>query len=484
MKRADVRELAIVSGFFAGELRQGRLGVGWGSLDDIAAHEDPLPDGHVELAVIDVDEVFSLLAATTGPGSVAQRGDLLARLRARSTPAEWDFLLRLLLGGLRIGALAGLVLDALAAACSVPPDAVRRAHLLTGDLGVAAVLARQGADELAAVRLAVLRPIQPMLAATSATVAAALDELGHSSIEWKLDGARIQVHRSEDSVKIVTRNLNDVTARLPEVVALVRSFDLRSVVLDGEVLRLRPDGRPEPFQDTMSRFGTDADHDSDQEASSAKGELRAFFFDCMHLDGVDLLDRPLHERSAALTRAVGEHRIPFVVTGDADEAERFAADALGRGHEGVMVKAIESTYEAGRRGSNWRKVKPVRTLDLVVIGAEWGHGRRQGWLSNLHLAARADDGSGFVMVGKTFKGLTDVVLTSQTVALLERETHRHGITVFVRPELVVEIAVDGVQRSARYPGGVALRFARVRRYRPDRSADTADLVSTVRALLV
>ncbi len=483
---ASEDELPIVVGFLIGEPRQRRMGVGWGSLgvvDDIGVasggNEPPL-------SVLEIDAVFTEIARTGGTGSVAERAYLLGRLRARSSDAEWDLLRRLLLGDLRIGALGGLVLDAIALAFSVPADAVRRAHLLMGDLGATSTLARAGIEQLAAVRLRVLRPVQPMLAATSGSVTDAINDLGRSSVEWKIDGARIQVHRHGSDIKIVTRNLNDVTDRLPEVVALVRSLPVNAVVLDGEVLRIRGDGRPASFQDTMSRFGSEVPAARPPEEVSpvgSKGFLQAFFFDCMHLDGSDLLDRPLHERAVALSQAVGAHRVPSIVTDDPAEAQRFADAALDLGHEGVMVKAIGSTYEAGRRGSTWRKVKPVRSLDLVVIAAEWGHGRRQGWLSNLHLAARADDDSGFVMVGKTFKGLTDAVLESQTAELLERETGRQGITVFVRPELVVEIALDGVQRSTRYPGGVALRFARVRQYRPDRSAMDADQLSAVRALV-
>ena len=483
---ASEDELPIVVGFLIGEPRQGRLGVGWGSLGAVADMAAPADPGEAPLSVLEIDAVFTELARTSGPGSVAERTALLGGLRDRSTDAEWDLLRRLFLGDLRIGALRGLVLDAIAVGFSVPADAVRRAHLLTGDLGETSTLARRGLEQLGAVRLTVLRPVQPMLAATSGSVTDAIVELGRSSVEWKLDGARIQVHRHGSDVKIVTRNLNDVTDRLPEVVALVRSLAVNSLVLDGEVLRIRDDGRPESFQDTMSRFGSETPvgpPSNDASDMWSKGSLRAFFFDCMHLDGADLLDRPLHERAVALAQAVGEHRVPSIVTDDPTDAQRFADIALELGHEGVMVKAIGSTYEAGRRGSTWRKVKPVRTLDLVVIAAEWGHGRRQGRLSNLHLAARADDDSGFVMVGKTFKGLTDAVLESQTTELLLRETSRQGITVFVRPELVVEIALDGVQRSTRYPGGVALRFARVRHYRPDRTAADADRLSAVRALL-
>jgi DNA ligase-1 len=308
-----------------------------------------------------------------------------------------------------------------------------------------------------------------MLASTAASVTEAIGACGLSSVEWKLDGARIQAHRSGGEVRLYTRNGNDITDRLPGVVDVVRSMPAHALVLDGEVLG---EG---VFQETMSSFG--------RQDGVAGASLHAWFFDCLHVDGEDLLDHPLTERLAVLDRVAGRWRIPGVVTDDAAEAEAFADDALARGHEGVMVKAAGSTYEAGRRGGSWKKVKPVRTLDLVVLAAEWGHGRRQGWLSNLHLGARDPDGGPPIMVGKTFKGLTDELLTWQTAALLEREVARSGITVHVRPELVVEIALDGVQRSTRYDGGVALRFARVRRYRDDKSPADTDTIDAVRALL-
>jgi len=315
-----------------------------------------------------------------------------------------------------------------------------------------------------------------MLAASAASVDEALTAVGRASVEWKLDGARIQVHRDGDEVRAFTRNLNDVTARVPEVVEIVRAFAAKSFVLDGEAIGLTEEALPHRFQDTMSRFGTD-------DAASHVMTLAPFFFDLLHLDGEDLLDRPLVERAAALTSLVGDWRVPAIETDDPGVAAAFLADALATGHEGVMVKALDSRYEAGRRGAAWRKVKPVRTLDLVVLAAEWGHGRRRGWLSNLHLGARDPDTGGFVMVGKTFKGLTDQLLTWQTERLQEIATQRDDYTVYVRPELVIEIAVDGVQASTRYAGGVALRFARVRSYRPDKTAADADTIDTVRSLL-
>ena len=333
-----------------------------------------------------------------------------------------------------------------------------------------------GESALAEVGLEVLRPVQPMLAASAASVAEALAATGRASVEWKLDGARIQVHRSGEVVRAFTRNLNDITARVPEVVEVVRAFPARTFVLDGEAIGLTEDALPRRFQDTMSRFGTD-------DAASHAMTLAPFFFDVLHLDGEDLLDRTLSERAAMLAELVGEWRVPAVETDRAETAEAFLADALATGHEGVMVKALDSRYEAGRRGAAWRKVKPVRTLDLVVLAAEWGHGRRQGWLSNLHLGARDPGTRDFVMVGKTFKGLTDQLLTWQTEQLQAIATRRDDYTVYVRPELVVEIALDGVQASKRYAGGVALRFARVRAYRPDKAAADADTIDAVRALL-
>jgi DNA ligase-1 len=302
-------------------------------------------------------------------------------------------------------------------------------------------------------------------------VATALTEVGLASVEWKLDGARIQVHRADDDVRIYTRNLNDITERLPGVVDWARALPVRAVVLDGETIGVDDEARPRAFQDTMSSFGTDA-----------PSTLGAYFFDVLHVDGDDLLDHPLTDRLEVVQSLAGERRIPGIVTASPDEAAAFLDAAIGAGHEGVMVKAVDSTYDAGRRGGAWRKVKPVRTLDLVVLAAEWGHGRREGWLSNLHLGARGPDG-GFVMVGKTFKGLTDTLLEWQTRELLARQIGREGIVVHVRPELVVEIALDGVQTSRRYPGGVALRFARVRRYRDDKTADAADPIEVVQALL-
>ncbi len=443
LSRAGAEEAGPAAAFLAGQLRQGRVGVGWALVGAI----DVAPAASSSLTVLDVDQAAGLLADLAGPGSAAARTAALAGLFARATEGEAEFLRRLLLGDLRQGALEALVTDGLAMAVGVAVDVVRRAVMLEGDLSrVAATAVSEGEAGLCAIGLQVLRPVQPMLAATAVDVRAAIGACGLSSVEWKLDGARIQAHRDGPEVRLFTRNLNDVTARLPGVVHAVLALPARSIVLDGEVLA-----------------------------------VGVWFFDLLHLDGVDLLDEPLLHRAALLTAVAGPLRVPSVVTDDADVAAEFAESALRAGHEGVMVKGASSQYEAGRRGSAWRKVKPVRTLDLVVLGAEWGHGRRRGWLSNLHLGARETEG-GFVMVGKTFKGLTDELLTWQTERLLELEASREGIIVFVHPELVVEIALDGVLPSDRYPGGVSLRFARVRRYRPDKTPAEADVIDTVRAI--
>ncbi len=477
LARARPEELAVVVGFLLGRPRQGALGVGWATVSRTADAAASV----ASLEVLDVDAALAAVATTAGPGSQARRAALLDDLAARATAAEATLLQRLLLGEMRHGALDGVVAEAVARAEQVPLESVQRAAMLLGDLGEASVVARVGgADGLAAVGLQVGRGVQPMLAATASSVTEALQAIGPASVEWKLDGARIQVHVDGDTVRVLTRNLNDVTHRLPLVVATARALPVRRVVLDGEALAIGDDGRPERFQDTMRRFGSDRGEGAAPTAG-VDDVLRPYFFDVLHVDGEDLLDVALSQRRAALARIAGPAVVPGIVTAEPAEAEAFAADALARGHEGVMVKALESTYAAGRRGAAWRKVKPVRTLDLVVLAAEWGSGRRQGLLSNLHLGARGPDGT-FVMVGKTFKGLTDAVLQWQTEALLARAVGREGHVVHVRPELVVEVALDGVQRSRRYPGGVALRFARVRGYRPDRTAADADPIEAVRAL--
>lgn len=478
----DGDELPIVVAILAGAPRQGRIGVGWRTV----ANLDVPPAAEPSLTVLDLDRLLDDVDAARGPGSQAARSDLLTGAYARATPGEQDLIGRLLVGELRHGALEGLVADATARAFDVPLAAVRRAAMLAGDLPRVAVIARdEGEAGLDEVGLTVLRPVQPMLAQTAADVGEALalatgakgdEPPGAASVEWKLDGARIQVHRRGDVIGIWTRNLNEVTDRLPGIVDLVLSLPATSLVLDGEAVGVGEDELPHTFQDTMSAFGQDA-------SGGAGAGLQSRFFDVLHLDGDDLIDRPLTERLAALDRLAGPWRIPGVVTSEAGEAQRVLDEALAHGHEGVMVKDATSPYEAGRRGGAWRKVKPVHTLDLVVLGVEWGSGRRRGWLSNIHLGALDPDTGDLVMVGKTFKGLTDEMLAWQTERFLSLETGREGHVVWLHPEQVVEIALDGVQTSTRYPGGVALRFARVRRYRDDKGPEDADTIDTVRALL-
>lgn len=454
-----------------GAPRQGRIGVGWRTLRDLAVA--PARAESVEVAAL--DRALDALVACRGAGSGAARARILTSVLGQATAQEQSFVRRLLTGELRQGALEGVMTDAVARASGCPLGAVRRAVMLSGDLpGSARRALTGGAPALAEVGLQVGRPVLPMLAASSPDVGRALAEIGPASVEWKLDGVRVQVHRDRHDVAVFTRNLNEVTARLPAIVAAARAMPHGAFVLDGEAIGFGLEDRPGPFQETMASFGR---HDG-----VAGAGLAVRFFDLVHLDGDDLLDRPLLERLAALDAVVGPLAVPRTVTEDVAAAQRFAADALARGHEGVMAKAVASPYEVGRRGRAWRKVKPVTTVDLVVIGVEWGSGRRRGWLSNLHLGARDPAGTGFVMVGKTFKGLTDELLAWQTVELLAREVRRRGYVVEVRPELVVEIALDGVQASTRYPGGVALRFARLRRYRPDKSPAEADTIDRVRGL--
>jgi DNA ligase-1 len=365
------------------------------------------------------------------------------------------------------------MVDAIAKAAGVSGTLTRRALMLSGDLSRTAEIAiAKGEEGLQAVGFEIFRPIFPMLASTAANVREAVDSFDRSSVEWKLDGIRIQIHRRGDEIRIYTRNLNDITASLPGIVRAVRALHVSQAVFDGEAIWMSEDG-PAPFQETVSQIDSDAPPEG----------IVTFLFDVLHVDGDDLLDTPLAERAARLTDVARDLRIPSVITSDPDEAQRVLDDALAAGHEGVVVKDAASVYSAGRRGKSWRKVKPVRTYDLVVLGAEWGHGRRRGWLSNLHLGARDPLSGAFVMVGKTFKGLTDQLLEWQTNEFLARETSREGIAVFIRPEMVVEIALDGVQSSTRYPGGVALRFARVKRYRTDKAAAEADTIDDLRVLL-
>jgi ATP-dependent DNA ligase I len=469
LRTLDADEVPICVGFLSGVPRQGRVGVGYSTVYAI----DPRPADNASLAVINVDEAIDEIERATGPGSVGARAALLAELLCRATAPEATFLRRLFTGELRQGALAGVMADAVAKAAGVPGEIARRALMLSGDLTrMARIAMTDGEDGLRRVGFEIFRPILPMLASTGAGVAEAMSGFDRSSVEWKLDGIRIQIHRRDAEVRIYTRNLNEITATVPGIVEAALGLPIRQAVLDGEALWMR-DGGLAAFQETVSQIDSDAPPEG----------IVTFLFDLLHVDGEDLLDAPLTERAARLAAIAPGLVIPGALTVDPEEGERILAASLAAGHEGVVVKDATSRYAAGRRGGAWRKVKPVRTYDLVVLGAEWGHGRRQGWLSNLHLGARDAGSGGFVMVGKCFKGLTDELLRWQTEALLVLETSRRGIAVIVRPELVVEIAIDGVQSSTRYPGGVALRFARVKRYRPDKDAGEADTIEDLRALL-
>jgi ATP-dependent DNA ligase I len=501
LRSATPDEAPIAVAYLSGGLPQRQIGVGWAAL-----RSAPPPAAEPSLTIADVDAAFTRIGAQAGRGSSGERRRLIGELLGAATEAEQYFLVRLLSGELRQGALDGVMTEAVARAASVPVTQVRRAVMLRGSLPAVAGAALSGGSEaLSGFGLRAGQPLKPMLAASAATMEEALAKIAagvggakgagvageaedetaaegagnsvRAAVEWKLDGIRIQAHIFGDGdVRLFTRTLDDITARLPEVVAELAKLPVRNAVFDGELIALRPDGRPYPFQDTAARAASET-------VLENPVPLSVFLFDALHLEGTDLIDLPDERRHAALASVVpAELLMPRLVTGSADEAAAFFRDAIAHGHEGVVVKALTTPYAAGRRGAGWIKVKPRHTLDLVVLAVEWGHGRRKGWLSNLHLGARDPETGGWVMLGKTFKGLTDELLTWQTAKLLELEDHRDDWTVYVRPELVVEIAFDGVQRSPRYPGGVALRFARVLRYREDKPAAEADTIGVVRAL--
>jgi DNA ligase 1 len=518
LRAASPAEVPVVVAFLSGELRQRQIGVGYAALGGLAGGDDAAAELAPILTVSEVDAVFAQVGAVTGAGAQAARRRLLAELFGRATAAERDFLVRLIAGELHQGALEGVMIEAVARAAGVPAGEVRRAHLLGGSLQAVATTALtaaaaaagapagaelasaagpapptpDGGAASAALRsfgLQVGRPLRPMLASPASSVAAAFARVSPAAVEWKIDGIRIQVHRDGADVAVFTRTLDDITARVPEIAEVAAALDVRQAVLDGEAVALHPDGRPRPFQVTAGRTGSQIDVAQQR----AEVPLTAFFFDLLHLDGADLIDEPATGRYALLTRVLPAGLlIPRLVTADVAAAEAFFADAVARGHEGVVVKSPSALYAAGRRGNEWLKVKPRHTLDLVILAAEWGHGRRRGWLSNLHLGARDPATGGLVMLGKTFKGLTDEMLSWQTARLLElaeQPSRRpagdprdaYGV-LRVRPELVVEVAFDGVQTSPRYPGGLALRFARVLRHRPDKPASEADTIDAVRAL--
>jgi DNA ligase 1 len=526
LREVTAGEIAVAVSFLAGDLTQRQIGVGYAALTDLLGGYGQTPAPAADLAeapavavltLTETDQALGRIGALAGQGSQAERRRLLAGLLGRATEAERQFLVRLLAGDLRQGALDGVMSDAIARAAGVPGTEVRRAHQLSGSLPAAAAAALRAASTaeataaLRAVGLQVGRPIRPMLAASAPTVADAMERISPAAVEWKVDGIRVQVHRDGSDVRVFTRTLDNITSRVPELVAAAMSLNLTAAVLDGEAVALRPDGRPLPFQVTSARAASQSgsggpagppDQDG-QSGQAGRTPLALFLFDLLHLDGTDLLDHPAADRYARLAGiAPAELVIPRLVTSEVSAAEQFFAEAIGRGHEGVVIKSLDAGYGAGRRGSEWIKVKPRHTLDLLVLAAEWGHGRRQGWLSNLHLGARDPVTGGTVMLGKTFKGLTDALLTWQTERLLDLADppldqnaqvrpgggsrgvvppSQHGV-VRVKPVLVVEIAFDGVQASSRYPGGVTLRFARVLRYRPDKSPAEADTIDSVRAL--
>lgn len=477
LRAAEPEEIDIAVTYLSGETRQNKLGVGYAAVRALRGESAATES---TLTIAEVDGELARIAATSGKGSATERAARLRALFNRATPDEQDFLVRLLIGELRQGALEGVMIEAIAAAAALPVATVRRAAMFAGNLGgVARVALIEGAAGLGRYTIDLNRPIQPMLAQSAVDVTEALEQLGTASFEWKVDGARVQVHKDGAAVRVFTRSLKEVTSAVPEVVEIVRALPANALILDGETIALTKKGAPQPFQVTMRRFGRKLDVDS----LRAELPLAVYFFDCLRRDETALVDQPAQHRFAALSEALpATVVIPRIVTSDATEAQAFYADALARGHEGVMAKALDAPYEAGSRGASWLKIKRAHTLDLVVLAVEWGSGRRRGWLSNLHLGARDLAAGDFVMLGKTFKGLSDELLEWQTRELLARETSRDDYTVYVRPELVVEIAFNDLQASPRYPGGLALRFARVKGYRIDKTAADADTMETVRAI--
>jgi DNA ligase-1 len=479
LRQTRGRETELAALYLTGTLPQGRIGVGWSTLQAAPLSEGP---GEGEpLTLADVDRMCEALAGEGGAGSGERRMAAVRALFARARPEERRFLVELFMGEVRQGALEGVVLDAVARASGLPAGEVRQAAMYSGHIGeVARAALEQGAAGLSRFSLRLLSPVAPMLASPADDVEAALGRLGPAAFEYKVDGARIQVHKAGDEVRVFTRHLQDATARVPEVVEWARALPAGEMVVEGEAIAMRPDGRPHPFQVTGSRFM----RAKDVEAARRTMPLSSFFFDCLYLEGEGpLVSLPYGERFERLARVVPSGSLlPRLVTGDQDEADRFLRQALDAGHEGLMAKSLVAPYAAGQRGFNWLKLKSAHTLDLVVLGVEWGSGRRRGWLSNLHLGARDVESGQFVMLGKTFKGLTDEMLRWQTEKLQSLEVRRDEHTVYVRPELLVEIAFSDVQESSRYPAGMALRFARVKRYRPDKPASEADTLQTVRSI--
>ncbi len=477
MRELAPGEITIGVSYIAGVLPQGRIGLGWAIFRDLDAGA---PASTPSLTLREVHQAFDDIASMSGAGSAARRKERLGALFARATHEERELIARLVLGELRQGALVGLMVEAVAEATEIDAAQVRRAAMLAGSaVDVAAAALKEGERGLSRFELTRFAPVLPMLASPSDDVDSALERLGEAAFELKLDGARVQVHRRGDDVRVYSRSLHDVTSRVPEIVESVRAMPARELILDGEAIALREDGSPQPFQTTMRRFGRKLDVERMREELP----LTSLYFDVLYVDGQPLIDAPARARIEALGEAVtSEHRVPRIVSADPAIAAAFFEDAIRRGHEGLMAKSLDAGYEAGSRGFSWLKLKPAHTLDLVVLAVEEGSGRRRGWLSNLHLGARDPDKGGFVMLGKTFKGMTDAMLAWQTEHLRALAIGREGHVVHVKPELVVEIAFNDVQESPQYPGGLALRFARVKRYRTDKRADEADTIDAVRRI--
>jgi DNA ligase-1 len=475
LRQLRPEEIEIVVQFLAGQTRQGRIGIGYAGLRD--ARQSPALNPSLE--IVEVDQILQSIADVSGGGSQRLRLEILQALFSRATDAEQQFLTALLIGELRQGALEGIMLEAVAKASGISSERVRRAAMIAGDIArVARVAIEQGDGGLSQYDIQIFRPIQPMLAQSADDIPEALAGIGEAALEYKMDGARVQVHKSGDDVVVYSRSLKDVTHAVPEVVELVRALPANDLILDGEVISLQPDGRPQPFQITMRRFGRKLD------VQRMRHELpmTPFWFDLLYLNGDPMLDQTQSRRFSALSELAPDSLIPNMVTGDTAAGDEFLEQALARGHEGIMAKAIGAKYAAGARGQSWVKVKRAHTLDLVILAAEWGHGRRKGWLSNLHLGARDTEKGAFAMLGKTFKGLTDEMLRWQTQELLKLEIGRDSYTVHVEPKLVAEIAFNEIQVSPRYASGLALRFARVKRYRTDKTAAEADTFETVQRL--
>lgn len=476
LRRTAQEESELAALYLTGSFPQGKIGIGWSAIQRAMA-EGP-PSGE-PVTLRDVDATLTLLAQEQGAGSTERKVAELSRLFHRATAEERRFLSQLFVGEIRQGALEGLVIEAIAKAAALPLADIRQAAMFAGHIGaVARAALQEGAPGLARFSLRLFTPVAPMLATSVEDVEEALHRLDRAGLEYKLDGARIQVHKGGEDVQIFTRQLQEVTGRLPELVDWARGLPVREAVLDGEALALRPDGRPQPFQMTMRRLG----RIKDVQTLRHEIPLSPFMFDVLYVDGQSLLANPYEDRMKVLPAIASSTAVPRLVSADPEESRRFFAQALAAGHEGVMAKSLHAPYSAGQRGFHWLKLKAATTLDLVVLAAEWGNGRREGWLSNLHLGARDPATGQFIMLGKTFKGLTDEMLRWQTEKLLALETHREGHIIHVLPAMVVEIAFSDIQQSPRYPAGLALRFARVKRYRPDKSPEHADTIQTVTGL--